>query len=203
MPTTDARVSDRKKVGTRRFPRLVAACPFPYRLWKPRGQTNFPMAMTGNSNQSGMGSVVWLFRNGQTSPCNPNPGQPLTRYFPEFVQAFQALPSRAFVLDGEIVVAQDGRLSFDALLLRIHPAASRVAKLAHETPATFIAFDLLEDSAKKSIWSISRSSNGGHILNSSFLPFRIIHRFNYLRPAGIGRSRLDGLRIWAHMDSMG
>jgi ATP-dependent DNA ligase len=65
------------------------------------------------------------------------------------VQAFQSLPSHAFVLDGEIVVTQGGRLSFDALLLRIHPAASRVAKLASDTPATFIAFDLLYDSSKE------------------------------------------------------
>jgi ATP-dependent DNA ligase len=77
-------------------------------------------------------------------------GQPLTRYFPELVSAFQSLPSRAFVLDGEIVVPRDGRLSFDDLLLRIHPAASRVAKLAKDTPASFVAFDLLCDSPKRS-----------------------------------------------------
>jgi ATP-dependent DNA ligase len=77
-------------------------------------------------------------------------GQPLTRYFPELVSAFQSLPSRAFVLDGEIVVPRDGRLSFDDLLLRIHPAASRIAKLAKDTPASFVAFDLLCESPKGS-----------------------------------------------------
>jgi len=66
-------------------------------------------------------------------------GKPLARYFPEVVAALQAL-GRELVLDGEIVVPGD----FEALLLRTHPAASRVARLAEETPATFVAFDLLE-----------------------------------------------------------
>ena len=90
-----------------------------------------------------------VFRQGSAVVLQSKSGQPLTRYFPELELAFQSLPSRAFVLDGEIVVARDGRLSFDDLLLRIHPAASRVAKLANDTPATFIAFDLLYDSSKE------------------------------------------------------
>ncbi|HKN86025.1 MAG TPA: ATP-dependent DNA ligase [Nitrospiraceae bacterium] len=89
------------------------------------------------------------FRKGTTVVLQSKSGQPLTRYFPELEHAFASLPSHAFVLDGEIVVAQDGRLSFDDLLLRIHPAASRVAKLAKETPATFIAFDLLYDASEE------------------------------------------------------
>src|SRR5258708_2457744 len=53
-----------------------------------------------------------------------------------------ALPAKQFVLDGEIVIQQDGGMSFDQLLMRIHPAASRVLKLSQESPATFIVFDL-------------------------------------------------------------
>jgi ATP-dependent DNA ligase len=69
--------------------------------------------------------------------------KPLNRYFPELEQALlQALPPGC-VLDGEIVVATAGGLDFDALQQRIHPAASRIARLAHETPAQFVAFDLL------------------------------------------------------------
>lgn len=89
-----------------------------------------------------------VFRHGTVVALQSKSGQPLTRYFPELVNAFQSLPARAFVLDGEIVVPRDGRLSFDDLLLRIHPAASRVAKLAKETPASFVAFDLLCDSQR-------------------------------------------------------
>jgi len=72
-------------------------------------------------------------------------GQALTRYFPEIVAALGALKATRFVLDGEIVVPRDRAFSFDDLLQRIHPAASRVKKLAQETPALFIAFDLLVD----------------------------------------------------------
>ncbi len=72
-------------------------------------------------------------------------GQSLTRYFPEIVDALGALKATRFVLDGEIVVPRDRAFSFDDLLQRIHPAASRVKKLAQETPALFIAFDLLVD----------------------------------------------------------
>jgi ATP-dependent DNA ligase len=69
--------------------------------------------------------------------------RPLNRYFPELEKALaEALP-KGCVLDGEIVVARGGGLDFDALQQRLHPAASRVAKLAKETPSAFVAFDLL------------------------------------------------------------
>ncbi|MEU2261408.1 ATP-dependent DNA ligase [Streptomyces sp. NPDC019645] len=70
-------------------------------------------------------------------------GKPLTRYFPELVTALRAnLPERC-VVDGEIVIAHEGRLDFDRLTERIHPADSRVRMLAERTPAGFVAFDLL------------------------------------------------------------
>jgi ATP-dependent DNA ligase len=70
-------------------------------------------------------------------------GRPLDRYFPDLHDALvRSLPSNS-VLDGEIVIATKGGLDFDALQLRLHPAASRVEKLARETPSSFIAFDLL------------------------------------------------------------
>ena len=70
-------------------------------------------------------------------------GKPLARYFPEVTEALAAL-GRDVVLDGELVVVDERGFDFEALLLRTHPAASRVAKLSRATPATFIAFDLLE-----------------------------------------------------------
>jgi ATP-dependent DNA ligase len=72
-------------------------------------------------------------------------GQPLGRYFPEVVEAVGRIKAKRFVLDGEIAVPVEGELSFDDLLQRIHPAASRVKKLSEETPALYIVFDLLVD----------------------------------------------------------
>lgn len=87
------------------------------------------------------------FRDGERIDLESKSGKPLTRYFPELVGALAALRAKHFVLDGEIVIPVDGNLSFDALLMRIHPAASRVEKLSKETPCIFIAFDLLVDAS--------------------------------------------------------
>ena len=78
-------------------------------------------------------------------------GQPLGRYFPEIVAALLALPSRKFVLDGEIVIRSGEGLDFDALLQRIHPAASRIQRLSQETPSTYMVFDLLVDGQGRSL----------------------------------------------------
>ena len=78
-------------------------------------------------------------------------GQPLARYFPDVVQALGALPAKKFVLDGELVIPVAGALSFDELQLRLHPAASRVQKLAAEHPAIFVVFDLLAGTNGKSL----------------------------------------------------
>jgi len=86
-----------------------------------------------------------VFRNGRNVVLQSKAGRPLTRYFPDVVDAVLALKAETFVLDGEIVVPQNGAFSFDDLLQRIHPAASRVQKLAMETPALLIVFDLLAD----------------------------------------------------------
>ncbi|MFN2461880.1 MAG: ATP-dependent DNA ligase [Candidatus Velthaea sp.] len=83
------------------------------------------------------------FRDGETVELQSKSGQPLARYFPEVVAALQALPAKRFVLDGELVVASGGALAFDALQQRIHPAASRIARLAAETPAWYLVFDVL------------------------------------------------------------
>ncbi len=72
-------------------------------------------------------------------------GQPLGRYFPDLVKSFLNVKAPQFLLDGEIVIPAGGRLSFDDLLLRVHPAKSRVEKLAAEHPAWFVTFDLLMD----------------------------------------------------------
>ncbi len=92
-----------------------------------------------------------VFRDGATVELQAKSGKPLTRYFPEIVAAAKALRAKRFVLDGEIVVPDGKAFSFDALLQRIHPAASRIKRLAAETPALMIAFDLLADGRGKSL----------------------------------------------------
>ncbi|HEY1731467.1 MAG TPA: ATP-dependent DNA ligase [Terriglobales bacterium] len=91
------------------------------------------------------------FRKGGQVLLQSKAGQPLGRYFPEVVAALQELKPAEFILDGEIVILQDGHLSFDDLLLRIHPAASRIQKLSKETPATYLLFDLLVDEKGNSL----------------------------------------------------
>src|SRR5258706_6633415 len=91
------------------------------------------------------------FRDGDRIDLQSKSGQPLGRYFPELVDALQELKPKQFVLDGEIVVPVKGKLSFDDLLMRIHPAASRVKKLAQETPSKLIVFDLLVGERGRSI----------------------------------------------------
>jgi ATP-dependent DNA ligase len=84
-----------------------------------------------------------IFRDGDQVQLQSKAGQPLARYFPELVSAVAAVPADRFILDGEIVIPAGSGFSFDALLQRLHPAASRVKKLSTETPALVIAFDLL------------------------------------------------------------
>jgi ATP-dependent DNA ligase len=83
------------------------------------------------------------FRDGGEVELRSKAGKPLARYFPDVVEALLRLKAKRFVLDGEIVVPVGDTLSFEELQLRLHPAASRVAKLAAAHPATLVAFDLL------------------------------------------------------------
>ncbi|UXY23163.1 ATP-dependent DNA ligase [Streptomyces cynarae] len=100
-----------------------------------------PPDMQYEAKWDGFRAIV--FRDGVEVELGSRTGKPLTRYFPELVEALrERLPERC-VVDGEIVIAREGRLDFDALTERIHPADSRVRMLAQKTPASFVAFDLL------------------------------------------------------------
>jgi len=101
-----------------------------------------PAGMHYEAKWDGFRAIV--FRDGAEIELGSRTGKPLTRYFPELVEALrERVPTRC-VLDGEIVIVREGRhLDFDALTERIHPAASRVRTLAERTPASFVAFDLL------------------------------------------------------------
>ena len=94
------------------------------------------------------------FRKGSEILLQSKAGQPLGRYFPELVEALKKLKPSQFVLDGEIVIYSGKHLSFDDLLLRIHPAESRILRLSAESPATFMCFDLLVDAKGKSLAEI-------------------------------------------------
>ncbi len=100
-----------------------------------------PEGMHYEAKWDGFRAIV--FRDGEELELGSRTTKPLTRYFPELVAALRdRLPDRC-VVDGEIVIARAGRLDFDALTERIHPAESRVRMLAGRTPASFVAFDLL------------------------------------------------------------
>jgi ATP-dependent DNA ligase len=85
------------------------------------------------------------FRDRKNIYLQSKAGQPLARYFPDIVAALAKLPAQSFVVDGELVIPIAGRFSFDELQLRLHPASSRVQKLAQAHPAMLIVFDLLAE----------------------------------------------------------
>jgi ATP-dependent DNA ligase len=91
------------------------------------------------------------FRDGNNVVLQSKSQKPLTRYFPELVAALRAVNAKKFVLDGEIVIPVDGNLSFDDLLARIHPAASRIENLSRSTPAQYLVFDLLANESGESM----------------------------------------------------
>src|SRR6476646_2596060 len=94
------------------------------------------------------------FRRGKEIYLQSKSAQPLARYFPDIVVVLSRLHAKQFVCDGELVIDVGGRFSFDEWQLRLHPAASRVQKLAAAHPATFIVFDLLESDTRKSLFKV-------------------------------------------------
>jgi len=101
------------------------------------------------------------FKDGADVDLRSKAGQPFNRYFPEIVDAVGALDARRCVLDGELVVANGDAFSFDELLQRIHPAASRVQRLAREHPAVYVLFDLLVDTDGRSLVDSSLDERRG------------------------------------------
>jgi ATP-dependent DNA ligase len=91
------------------------------------------------------------FRDRSSVELQSKAGKPLTRYFPEMAAALQRLTAPRFVLDGELVIPEGETLSFESLLLRIHPAASRIRRLSTAQPAHLVVFDLLVDEANHSL----------------------------------------------------
>jgi ATP-dependent DNA ligase len=130
------------------------------------------------------------FRHGREVLLQSKAGQPLGRYFPELVAALAELRTSSFVVDGEIVIFRGERLSFDDLLLRIHPAESRVRKLAQSTPATLICFDLLVDISGKSLISAGLKERRMRLQNF----FQQIGKNERVRPSPSTLDRKQALR---------
>jgi len=133
-----------------------------------------------------------IFRDGDKVELQAKSGKPLTRYFPEVVAAATALRAKSFVLDGEIVVPDGAAFSFDALLQRIHPAASRIKRLAQETPALMIAFDLLADARGKALVELPLRERRPRLEAFAAAQFKGAERFR-LSPA---TTRLAEARDW-------
>jgi hypothetical protein len=119
-----------------------------------------------------------VFRDGGEVFLQSKAGQPLSRYFPDIVEEVQSIRCRRFALDSEIVIPVVGILSFNDLLMRIHPAESRVRKLAAQFPAAILVFDLLVDDKGARITEQPLSTRRGILekFNCRYLvPVRIKH----------------------------
>ncbi len=123
----------------------------PFLPMEARIASNIPSGPEWEYEPKWDGFRCLAFRSGDEVELQSKAGQPLTRYFPEVVATLRALKPAKFVLDGEIILTVEGKLSFDDLLQRIHPAASRIEKLSRERPCQFVVFDLLVDEHGESL----------------------------------------------------
>ena len=135
------------------------------------------------------------FRDGNSIDLISKSGKPLSRYFPELITALSALKPQRFVLDGEIVLPIHGALSFDHLLMRIHPAISRITKLGQETPCVFLIFDLLVDNEGKSLFKLPLQDRRIHLENFASRYLKT-NRMLRLSPA---TQKIAVARKWFHM----
>ncbi len=138
---------------TQAFPKLNLPIQPPYPPAEAKSVAALPRESGWLYEPKWDGFRCLAFRHGDEVVLQSKAGQPLGRYFPEIVAALLALPARKFVLDGEIVIRSGAGLDFDALLQRIHPAASRIQRLSQETPSTYMVFDLLVDGKGRSLAS--------------------------------------------------
>jgi ATP-dependent DNA ligase len=125
--------------------------PFPYPPMEAESAEALPDGKAWLYEPKWDGFRCLAFRDGASVRVQSKAGKPLERYFPDVVEALLAIGASRFVLDGEIVIPVQGRLSFDELLLRIHPAESRVRALVEAHPARLLVFDLLADERGRSL----------------------------------------------------
>jgi ATP-dependent DNA ligase len=148
MAKPGSRVSKGTDIEGGTFPSLDLPLPIPFPPMEAKRSDAIPPGTDWLFEPKWDGFRAIAFRSGEDVVLQSKAGQPLGRYFPEILDALRSLSRKRFVLDGEIVVPVEGRLSFDDLLLRLHPAASRVKKLAAELPAQYFVFDVLAQDAQ-------------------------------------------------------
>jgi ATP-dependent DNA ligase len=176
--------------------------PIPYPVMEARQVDEIPLGDEWQYEPKWDGFRCLAFRDGAHVELQSKSGRPLTRYFPDVADALGKLPLRKFVLDGELVIPVGGNFSFDELQLRLHPAASRVKKLAEAHPAKLIAFDLLVDASGRDHRSVPlgkrrlaledlfRRSGEGALLRLSPYTLDIISARTWLTSAG---GDMDGI----------
>jgi ATP-dependent DNA ligase len=124
---------------------------FPYPPMEAESTDTLPSGPEWQFEPKWDGFRCLAFRDENTVRIQSKAGKPLGRYFPDVVESLAALEAKRFVLDGEIVIPVNGRLSFDELLLRVHPAESRVRTLVAAHRARLVVFDLLVDERGRSL----------------------------------------------------
>ncbi len=130
------------------------------------------------------------FRAGDKVDLRGKSGKPLGRYFPDVVENLKALKPSSFVVDGELVIPVGEALSFEALQMRLHPAESRVRKLAHETPATLVLFDMLQAPDGKDLVQETLATRRKHLEDF----YKKLGGADGLRLSPMTRTRSEALR---------
>jgi ATP-dependent DNA ligase len=136
---------------TRRSPPGLFDLPLDTAPMEARSEEELPREKGWQFEPKWDGFRCLAFRKKDAVELRAKSGKPLARYFPEVVSLLRRLSVERFVIDGELTVELEGRLSFDALQMRLHPAESRIRKLANETPSRFVLFDILSDSNGNSL----------------------------------------------------
>jgi ATP-dependent DNA ligase len=133
------------------------------------------------------------FKAGDGVDLRAKSGKPLGRYFPEVVAMLREVAAPQFVVDGELVIELGGRLAFDALQMRLHPAESRIRKLAAETPARLIVFDILADAAGEVV--IEQPLRERRKILAAFMKKAAVRKKFVLSPSTTSRGKAEGWLI--------
>ncbi|SDP86625.1 ATP-dependent DNA ligase [Phyllobacterium sp. YR620] len=131
------------EVAKRKMSRSAWALPLDTQPMEARSAETLPADGGWQYEPKWDGFRCLAFKDGTEVDLRAKSGKPLGRFFPEMVELLAALPVQRFVIDGELVIESGGALSFQALQMRLHPAESRVRKLAAETPSRLVVFDML------------------------------------------------------------
>jgi ATP-dependent DNA ligase len=173
-----------------------------YRPMEAMPESELPVGPEWHYEPKWDGFRCMAFRDGPRVDLESKSQKPLTRYFPELVAALLQPEAQRFVLDGEIVIPAGGSLSFDHLLMRIHPAESRVLKLSKETPCVYIVFDLLVNERGRSLVGLpleERRKNLERFVKAYLASGSKSHNGNHTIRLSPVTDKVDVARKWFHM----